>query len=127
MKQGEYDNDNHQFYDSLSIHPSYVTKYDNIKESEILNHLVIFDELYPSVKIVESYHYEVYDLVIEMGFDYDLLWNDKSKIFRPLMFAFKNKKEFRTSYGKCYCIQTLTELSMFLHPDLFEPTSISES
>jgi len=127
MKQGEYDKNTERFYDMLALYPSYHKKYDKLKDVHLPNQLVVFEELYPDIKIVEAYHHEVYDLVMECGIDYTTLWKDFDRIFQPLIFAFKNKNDFETSYSKCYCIEALTELSIFIRPDLFEPTSISES
>lgn len=127
MKQGEYDKNTERFYDMLALYPSYHKKYDKLKDVHLPNELVVFEELYPDIKIVEAYHHEVYDLVMECGIDYTTLWKDFDRIFQPLIFAFKNKNDFETSYSKCYCVQTLTELSIFIRPELFIPPSVSES
>lgn len=127
MKQGEFDENTQIFYDHLALYPSYVKKHDELKGIDIPNQLVMFENQYPDIKIVEAYHHEVYDLVMDCGIDYDTLWKDFDKIFQPLILSFKNKNEYETSYSKCYCVETLTELSIYIRPDLFIPTSVSES
>ena len=125
MDQGKRKDNGIGFRDMLTIYPSFIEKYDYKEERSLPNHLVEFNELYPDVTIMESYHHEVYDTVIDLGFNYDLLWQENDSIFRPLIFGFKGYKDFITSYDKCYCVETLTEISIFTNPDLFEPTSIS--
>lgn len=124
MGQGEELKEGKGFRDLLAIHPSHLKKYDKIKEYHLPNHLIEFEKVFPEIKIVEAYHYQVYDLIIELGYDYDLLWLEKDKLFAPLMFAFKSMNEYETSYNKCYCVETLTELGIFIKPELFKPTSI---
>ena len=127
MKQGEYDEETQRFYDQLALYPSYTEKHDKLKGFDIPNQLVMFENEYPDLKIVEAYHHEVYDLVMECGINYDLLWKDFDRIFQPLILAFKSKGEYQTSYSECYCVETLTNLSIFIRPDLFIPSSVSES
>lgn len=127
MKQGEYDKKTERFYDMLALYPSYHKKYDKLKDFHLPNQLVTFEELYPDIKIVEAYHHEVYDLVMECGIDYNTLWKDFDRVFQPLIFAFKNKEDYKHSYSECYCIETLTDLSIFIRPDLFIPSRVGES
>lgn len=127
MKQGEYDEDTQRFYDQLALYPSYTKKHDKLKGIDLPNQLVMFEEEYPDVRIVEAYHHEVHELVSDYGIDYTTLWKDFDRVFQPLMFAFKNKEEFESSYSRCYCVETLTELSIFIRPDLFIPARIGES
>lgn len=124
MGQGEMNESGEKFKDLLTIFPSFINKYDKINEIHMTNHLVEFEKKFPEIKIVEAYHYQVYDLIIELGYNYDLLWRENDKLFTPLMFAFKTVNDYETSYTRCYCVETLTELSIFIRPDLFKPTGI---
>ncbi len=124
MGQGEEKENGEGFKDLLTIYPSFIKKYDKIKQIYMPNHLVEFEKNFPEIKIVEAYHYQIYDLIIDLGYDYDSLWRENDKIFTPLIFAFKSIDEYETSYRKCYCVETLTELSIFIRDDLFKPSRI---
>ena len=127
MYQGKKIKGSKKFHDSLSIYPSFVSKYDELKSNKLPNELIEFHKNVPELKIMESYHHEVYDIMIDMGYDYNLLWREYDQLFQPLMLAFKGKNNVETSYSKCYCVETITELALFTNPELFKPTGISES
>jgi len=129
MNQGKKIEGTTQFYDMLSIYPTFVKKIDTVKLNsfELRNELTEFNQEIPDIKIVESYHYEVYDILTDLGYDYDLLWDSLNNMFRPLMLGFKKYDEHKSSYSECYCIETLTNLSIYTNPELFEPSSVSES
>lgn len=127
MNQGKRIEGTTKFYDSLAITPSFIEKYDEIRGSKIENHLTIFESVFPEIIIMESYHHEVYDILIDLGFDYEEMWKEKSKIYRPQILAFKGYRNYQSAYYKCYCIESLTELAIFTNPELFKPSSISES
>jgi len=127
MNQGKKKESGNGFYDMLTLYPSFIEKYDDKKDNKLPNHLIEYHKLYPDIIIMESYHYEVYDTVIDLGFNYDLLWKDNDSIFRPLMFGFKGYSDFMSSYNDCYCVETLTNIGIFTNPELFEPSSVSES
>ena len=48
--------------------------------------------MYPDIKIVEAYHHEVYDLVMECGINYNTLWKDFDRIFPTFDFGISRSK-----------------------------------
>jgi len=127
MNQGKRIEGSTRFYDSLSIYPSSIEKYDEIKEQGLDNHLLIFEKVFPEIIIMESYHHEVYDILIDLGFDYEEMWKEKLNFYRPQILGFKGYRNYQSAYHQCYCVDSLTELAIFTNPELFKPSSIGES
>lgn len=126
MYQGQRVEGKKSFHDALAIYPSFVKKEDEIKGVSLPNQLVIFEEQIPKLKIMESFHHEVYDLLVELGYDHTLLWKDNDKIYQPLILGFKDGlKNHLSSYSECYCIETLTDIALKIDAGLFEPPSVS--
>lgn len=104
----------------LSILPSTHDKFGRSQGNIIM-------ETFSGVTYVETYHSEGYDLVIHLGVNYDLIWDDNGGHHRPLIIAVENGMAKNISFPQCYCIETYLDVIHSLHPELFEPPSVSES
>ena len=105
----------------LNISPSF----SNVAESA--NSHVEVMKTFPDALFVETFHHESYDLVNNFGFNYDELWDDFNKHYLPLMIGVKKGRMVSNSLGECYCLDTYMSVLYSVYPELFEPSSVSES
>lgn len=84
-------------------------------------------ETFSGVTFIETYHSEAYDLVNNFGISYDDLWDETNNVFRPLIIAVKKGWIVTSSFGECYCAETYMDVIHSIYPELFVPTSVSES
>ena len=78
---------------------------------------------FPNVTFVETMYNEVIDELIEMGYQPYLdvekggLKDNKSGIFFPIFIGFDKGWKKLDSVGKCYCMETLSEILFELYPE----------
>jgi hypothetical protein len=99
----------------LVIRPSWDPLFEGVSTA-----LQTLDEMYPDVVILESFVEDCVDKLLEFGIDFqELRSNDFDQELRPIMMSFDKGWLKETSTGKCYCLETLTELIMSIYPNLF--------
>lgn len=77
---------------------------------------------------VETFHEESYDFANNFNIDYGDYYDYKGKHLIPTMIAVgKDGQLIDTSYGKCYCLETLMDLVGQIDIELLKPPSVSES
>jgi hypothetical protein len=82
--------------------------------------LEVINQEYPNVVILESFVEESIDKILEFGVPLEYLrMNDSNNEFKPIMMAFDKGWLQDTSIDRCYCLETLTELIMLIHPENF--------
>jgi len=104
----------------LSILPSTHEMFDRTPGKIIM-------DTFSGVTYVETYHSEGYDLVIHLGVNYDMIWDENGGHYRPLIIAVERGLAKAISFPKCYCDETYVDIIHSIHPELFEPPSVSES
>lgn len=107
---------------NLSLSPSFSTT------PEQSNHHVEIMKNFPDVVYVETMHSESYDMINNFGFDYDNEIMDlHNGHYKPMIVGVKKGRVVSHSIGRCYCAETYVDIIHSLYPELFEPTSVSES
>ena len=104
----------------LSIVPTEHSKFERSDNKVMM-------DTFSGATFIETYHSESYDLVNHFGFSYDELWDEENKIHRPLIVSVNKGWIVKSSLGECYCSETYVDLIHSIYPELFIPTSISES
>lgn len=80
--------------------------------------LEAFNEIFPEVIFAESKITEVIDTLHGFNISLSDLWDDNSKEYRPIIISIDKGWISSTSYGKCYCSETLTEMIFDVYPEL---------
>lgn len=99
---------------NVSLKPTWVDDNNVIKT---------FTDSFPNVIFVESLYSEVIEEIYELGYQLSLdqteggLWDSNNDHRRPLIVGFKNGWKYSDSIGKCYCLQTLSDILFEIHPD----------
>lgn len=99
---------------NVSLKPTWVDDNDVIKT---------FTDPFPKVVFVESLYSEVIEEIYELGYQLSLdqteggLWDSNNDHQRPLIVGFKNGWKYSDSIGKCYCLETLSDILFEIHPD----------
>lgn len=107
---------------SLEISPSFCEGCvsDRVRE--------IAEDIIPDLTIVETMISESYDFANSLGINYGNHYDNNNGHMIPVMVAVgENGKVIRTSYGKCFCMETLLELVAEMDINLLKPPSVSES
>lgn len=89
---------------TLVIKPFLLEKCD-IQESAIESILE-----FTTVPYFESYIDESFDFLYENGLPIDVLWDEKIKIFNPVLVAFNKYKIVNATYYNCYSIEGFIEV-----------------
>jgi hypothetical protein len=82
-----------------------------------------FQELFPEIVFVESMYSEVLEEVLELGYSMGKdviefgLWDSYNDILKPLIVGFDKGWKKVDSLGKCYCLETLTDIIFEIYPE----------
>lgn len=77
-----------------------------------------FSEVFPNVVFAESIISEVRETLHGFNISLDDLWDEGSKNYRPIIISIEKGWIKSTSYGKCYCDETFTEMIFDVYPEL---------
>jgi hypothetical protein len=106
---------------TLTIKPTWVDPEVNLMK-------YLSEDVFPELDIIETTHLESFDFALSFDIDYGEYYNHDSEEYFPLILAVgENGKLIDTSYGKCYCLETIMELVASVDINLLEPTSKSKS
>lgn len=92
----------------IALKPSWIEESRNIPE-------VI--KTFPNVIFVESLYDEVLDELIEMGYSNGDLWDDNNGHHLPIIVGMDKGWKKIDSLGKCYCIETLSDIIFQIYPE----------
>ena len=104
----------------LSILPTTHFAFDRTAAKEVM-------DTFSGVTYVETYHSEAYDLISHFGISHDAIWDEGNGFHRPLIISVKNGWIVRNSFPECYCLDNYIDIIHSIYPELFEPSSVSES
>lgn len=94
----------------VKIKPTWSEESDRLLEA--------FDEVFPDVVFAESKLSEIRETLHGFNISLDDLWDEQSKNYRPIIISIDKGWISSTSYGKCYCSETLTEMIFDIYPEL---------
>ena len=94
----------------VKIKPTWSEESDRLLEA--------FGEVFPDVVFAESKLSEIRETLHGFNISLDDLWDEQSKNYRPIIISIDKGWIKSTSYGKCYCDETLTEMIFDTYPEL---------
>ena len=94
----------------VKIKPTWSEESDRLLEA--------FGEVFPDVVFAESKLSEIRETLHGFNISLDDLWDEQSKNYRPIIISIDKGWIKSTSYGKCYCDETLTEMIFDIYPEL---------
>jgi len=72
---------------------------------------------FPNVTFVESLYDEVLDELIEMGYTNNDLWDGNNGHHLPIIVGMDKGWKKIDSLGKCYCLETLSDIIFQIYPE----------
>ena len=85
--------------------------------------IIEFQKLFPEMVFVESMYSEVKEEVSELGYSLFVdvsdngLWDTNNNHFKPLIVGFDKGWKKADSLGKCYCLETLSDIIFEIYPE----------